>query len=157
MRGPLRAPAVRWLALAGPAPDALAAALLGLPGADAKLEPMREDGGREGVRAMRARLGSGEVLFAKLFPAPPRGRLLQALVHGLRGGAAQREWRALRELDARGVPVPEPRAIGRLPGGTHLLVTGFCAGPSLAAALAAGAHGRALAAGAHGRALAAGA
>ncbi len=147
MRGSLRAPAVRWLALAGPPPEAIAAALLGLPGADAKLEPMAKPGEeRGGPRSMRALVGSGEVLFAKVFPArPPRRRVLHALARCLRLDAAHREWRALRRLEALGAPVPPPRAMGQLRGGDRLLVTAFCPGPTLATALAAGAQGRVLA------------
>jgi tRNA A-37 threonylcarbamoyl transferase component Bud32 len=145
MRGSLRAPAVRWLALAGPPPDAIVAALLGLPGARAELEAVAKPTSRGGVRSMRATLDTGERLFAKLYPARAPGRRgLRALAARLRPDAARREWRALRRLAAAGVPVPAPRALGRLRGGERLLVTGHCSGPTLAAALAAGAPGRAL-------------
>jgi tRNA A-37 threonylcarbamoyl transferase component Bud32 len=138
-----RSPAVRWLALAGPPPDAIARALVGEPGAAAKLEPLAQPAsGRGGRSALRAVLDSGEVLFVKRFPArPPRRRLQLAIARLVRQHPAHREWRALRRLAAAGAPVPAPRALGRLRGGDLVLVTAFLAGPSLARALAAGARG----------------
>jgi tRNA A-37 threonylcarbamoyl transferase component Bud32 len=99
-----------------------------------------------GRRPQRAVLASGEVLFVKRFSARRAcRRLQQAFARLALWEAARREWRALRRLAAAGVPVPAPRALGRLRGGDLVLVTSFLAGPTLGAAVASGARGGALA------------
>src|SRR5262245_34869006 len=98
MRGPPGAPAVRWLALAGPPPDAIAAALLGRPEAEAKLEPMARSAGCAGPESLRAVLASGEVLRVERHPARRRPGPLRALARLFGRDAARREWRALRRL-----------------------------------------------------------
>jgi tRNA A-37 threonylcarbamoyl transferase component Bud32 len=85
-------------------------------------------------RHSRVRLGTGDELFVKRLFArrdSPHRRFASALGFA----AAEREWRALVRLRDAGVAVPEPMALGVLPGGDHVLATRYHEGPTLKAML----------------------
>ncbi len=86
---------------------------------------LREPG--SGRRHLQVELGEGRSAFVKCCAAP-RAR---------RPGAEawrspRREWRWLRRLRARGLPVPAPLALGRLDSGETVLATEWQDGRSLA-------------------------
>jgi tRNA A-37 threonylcarbamoyl transferase component Bud32 len=106
-------------ALAGPAP----------PGGSGVL--------RDNPRRRLLRLGSdGGALLAKHFKtASGRHAARERVKRWLGRSPASREWRHLVRARAAGAPVPEPLALGRLPGGDEVLVTRFVEGELLADAL----------------------
>jgi len=61
--------------------------------------------------------------------------LRESVKRGLRRTAALREWTALRQTKALGLPVAEPLAYGRLEKGDEILVTRYVPGRSLLAVL----------------------
>lgn len=81
--------------------------------------------------------------IASLDPSKATRSSIAFKVHHLRSGvralregvkrklllsSARREWRALTQLHALGVPVPTPRALGRLPSGDEIVVCDFVEG-----------------------------
>jgi tRNA A-37 threonylcarbamoyl transferase component Bud32 len=131
---------LRWLAGDASLREELALLLASDAGAENVLL-LREQPGRR--RLLRARLASGERLFLKVFAgAPRRHRLREAAKRTLGLGGARREWRSLVALHARGVAVPEPRALAALPGGGFVIATRFLEGRTLAQTLASPAPGR---------------
>ena len=90
----------------------------------------------------------GEIAIHKSGDAAPRSVMIK--VHHTRTGPhaqredlkrrlgwspALREWQALVELHAEGLPVPEPLAWGRLPSRDPIVVTEYCPGRNLGAVL----------------------
>jgi aminoglycoside phosphotransferase (APT) family kinase protein len=69
-----------------------------------------------GSRILLARTDSGEGVAIKISRYP---------------GGARREWTGLLKAHAAGVPVPEPVAFGREPGGKELIVSRWIEGSSL--------------------------
>lgn len=63
--------------------------------------------------------------------ATGRHRLREGLKRRLGWSPARREWRALVELHAAGVPVPRPLAYGRLASGDELIAVEFISGTPL--------------------------
>jgi tRNA A-37 threonylcarbamoyl transferase component Bud32 len=126
--------ALRWLDGDGSRRPQLEPLLRALAGEAGPLELLRDKPGRR--RLLRAELAGAGACFVKQFP---RGRGLRASAKRLLGQSPpQREWRALRRLHARGVPVPRPLARLALPDGGCALVTEWVEARPLAEALGAG-------------------
>ena len=83
-------------------------------------------------------LAEGDDLFVKRFYAEGRRHPLRDRAkRAVRLDVAHREWRNLRHLQRARIRVPEPRALGVLPGGDTVLAMNFVAGRAFAQALAA--------------------
>ena len=81
---------------------------------------------------------SGSVVL-KIHHAPKdRHRLREAIKAGIGYSPITREWRALTQLHAVGVPVPEPLARGVLPDGDAFLVMQYLEGPDFGSQLETG-------------------
>jgi tRNA A-37 threonylcarbamoyl transferase component Bud32 len=91
---------------------------------------------REGRRRLaRVHLAEGGNVFAKHYLHSTRHRLREWWKRRLHLTTAEREWRTLRSLHAAGIPVPEPRARGRLETGESVVLTAWIGGAPLGEAL----------------------
>ncbi len=95
-------------------------------------------------RLARIPLAGGRSCFAKHYLASDRHAWRDAWKARLGLDTARREWRALTQLNAVGIPVPAALAHVRLASGEHVVVTEWIDGTPLALALADGARRRAL-------------
>jgi tRNA A-37 threonylcarbamoyl transferase component Bud32 len=86
-------------------------------------------------RLLRLESEAGALLAKHFKTASGRHAARELLKRWLGRSPASREWRHLRHARAAGAPVPEPLALGRLPGGDEVLVTRFVEGELLADAL----------------------
>lgn len=104
----------------------------------------RADAGGAGVhllrdnprrRLLRVEAEDGALLVKHFRTASGRHAARELVKRWLGRSPASREWSTLVHCHAAGVPVPEPRALGRLPGGDEVLVTRFVEGALLTDAL----------------------
>src|SRR5439155_16444363 len=87
-------------------------------------------------RLARVLLPGGRSLFVKHYLASDRHIVRDAWKQRLGLATAQREWRALVQLRAAGLPVPAPLAHFRIASGEHVVVMEWIDAAPLATALA---------------------
>jgi tRNA A-37 threonylcarbamoyl transferase component Bud32 len=127
---------IRWRAGEPALCAALGRALLDPEACGAQRTLLRDRPGRRCL--YRVHLAEGDDLFVKRFYAKGRRHPLRDRAkRAVRLDVAYREWRSLRRLQRARVRVPEPRALGVLPGGDTVLAMDFVAGRAFTQALAA--------------------